>query len=356
MGAIYEGLRESDIDSSMITQLSLLKKFKLFITTSCDRKLEDLLGDKAEALVRNHTVNTPLQLNFSNNKQKIVYLFGRIRKEFEPDTSISFSDVDQIECVYNLSLTNTKNSSIDNYSFLEYLKGKTLLFIGNNFQDWFIRFAIRILSNAPYNNIIRKVYIINDSNRKLNFEEFFFRRFEIQLVHDSPIQDFITNLCNVIHQDEQVKLRFGNKQVFISYDRDDAQQATALYNQLRNRGVNAWLDTSDLGPGEHKEEIRKYIQSTHTAIFICLLSKTLMDKADADSYVKYHEWKIAESRTNANKFMKERGDVIEEFTILPVAIDDFTEYVNKLPDFIKNNTIYKADDLNLLPFVENLLK
>ncbi|HMG15823.1 MAG TPA: toll/interleukin-1 receptor domain-containing protein [Saprospiraceae bacterium] len=354
--AIYERLRPDEIDANMITQLSNLQGFKVFITTSCDRNLEELLGENTETLIWNHNTNTPLQFDFTNNKKKLVYLFGRIKKEDEPNSSISFSDVDRLECLYNLSLTNTKSNNKDNYSFLEYLKGKSLLFIGNNFQDWFIRFAIRILCNAPFNNIIRKVYIINDSSRKLNFEEFFFKRFEIQLIHDSPIHKFIDNLCTVINKDEQVKSRFENKQVFISYDRTDAKYADEIYEKLTNFGVNTWLDRNDIKPGEFKKEIKEYIQSTKTAIFISLLSKTLIEKNEEESYVKKNEWKTAKSRYDYNNYLIDTGGSIVKFTILPLAIDDFKLYYQLLPDFIKQNNIYDINQPDLLDFIEELLK
>ena len=154
---IYSEIDDKDRDTHLLTQLAGLDGFKLFLTTGYDRTLEELLGDTVETHTWNHAVNTPVQLNLTNGKKKLVYLFGRIRKMDEPNNSISFNDVDRMESLYNLILTNTKSNSRENYSLLEYLRGKTLLFIGNNFQDWFIRFAIRILCNAPYNNIKRRV-------------------------------------------------------------------------------------------------------------------------------------------------------------------------------------------------------
>jgi hypothetical protein len=45
--------------------------------------------------------------------------------------------------------------------------------------------------------------------------------------------------------------------VFISYARKDKEVARSLYNDLKNAGVQAWLDTEDLLPGQNwKREIR----------------------------------------------------------------------------------------------------
>lgn len=350
---IYSEIDDKDRDTHLITQLAGLDGFKLFLTTGYDRTLEELLGDTVETHIWNHAVNTPVQLNLTNGKKKIVYLFGRIRKMDEPNNSISFNDVDRMESLYNLVLTNTKSNSRENYSLLEYLRGKTLLFIGNNFQDWFIRFAIRILCNAPYNNIKRRVYIIDDVNRKLNFEKFFFTRFEIKLIYDHPISEFINKLTNTIRDAEKERVAFDQNQVFISYDRDDTAGADTLYQMLRNNRINTWLDRPDLQAGDHKEEIDRQIVTT--SVFITLLSKGLVEKPEAESYVKYHEWKTAEERFKANKYLERTRTAYKPFTILPIAIDDFNGYIDRLPEFIKANNIYSLTRPDLLQQIEQVL-
>jgi len=344
------------IDTDMIQKLAILKNFKVLLTTSYDRKLEEYLGADTEVLSWSHAPNEqPLYLNFKNPAKKLVYLFGRIKKEEDLNRGMSFNEADRMECLYNLSATNTKSSSHEQYSLLEYLKGKTLLFIGNNFQDSFMRFAIRTLCNAPYNSIPRRVYIINDSNRRLNFQEYFFKRFEIQLIHEYPIEEFVNNLYNTIAASEKVENRFQGQQVFLSYDRDDFNDVSKLYNAVNGRGVNIWMDKKDLGVGPHEEEIRNFIEASSTSVFLCVLSKGLVEKKEDISYAKRLEWKMAAGRYTANQYLKRKGDKFDKFGILPVAIDDYNQYYDLLPSFIKENTIYSASDPLLLDHIEKFL-
>jgi hypothetical protein len=358
--AIYESIPRERFDFTLLDKLVLLDKFDFFISTTYDQTLRELINEKrdvkAETIFWNHEKREPLYINFTNNASKIIHLFGGINNEFENE-DISFADEDKLECLFNLSLfnANNPNRSLDKFSFLQYLRGKVLLFIGNNFQDLFMRLLIRTLYNSPYRNNKSKAYIVNDNKARLGFEKYFFEKYGIQIIHDSPIDDVINNLFNTIQGEQAFRQRYSHT-LFISYDRTDVGCAETISKGLRNRGINAWLDTRDLGIATHREEIKRIIESIGTRIFVALLSKTLLAKQMAESYVKSLEWKIAENRRRANEFLKGRGDKIEEFVIIPIAVDDYNEYLDELPDFIEKENILCCTDPALLQKIEDKLK
>ena len=52
--------------------------------------------------------------------------------------------------------------------------------------------------------------------------------------------------------------------IFISYARADCEGARRLYDDLRARGLKAWLDTEDLLPGMRwRDAIDKAIHADH---------------------------------------------------------------------------------------------
>jgi hypothetical protein len=69
----------------------------------------------------------------------------------------------------------------------------------------------------------------------------------------------------------------GQDIVFISYAREDSDAAIGLYNDLKNHGLNPWLDKESLLPGQDwKNEIRKAIKNSRYVI--ALFSSTSVQK------------------------------------------------------------------------------
>lgn len=65
--------------------------------------------------------------------------------------------------------------------------------------------------------------------------------------------------------------------VFISYAREDARHADRLYMDLRAAGIDAWLDTRCLMPGQNwKREITRVIRGA--AYFLALISQHSINK------------------------------------------------------------------------------
>ncbi|MDZ7341653.1 MAG: TIR domain-containing protein [candidate division KSB1 bacterium] len=65
--------------------------------------------------------------------------------------------------------------------------------------------------------------------------------------------------------------------MFLSYAREDMGAAKRLYKDLKRFGLNVWLDTESLSPGERwRDEVKDAIE--HSNFFIALLSTRSMNK------------------------------------------------------------------------------
>lgn len=65
--------------------------------------------------------------------------------------------------------------------------------------------------------------------------------------------------------------------VFLSHAKEDSEQVAQLYEELKDRGVNPWMDDKDLLPGQDWElEIEKAIRRSH--VVLACLSQSSVDK------------------------------------------------------------------------------
>ena len=123
--------------------------------------------------------------------------------------------------------------------------------------------------------------------------------------------------------------------IFISYSREDFEYANRLYNELKNIGLNPWLDKEDLLPGQNwDKEIKKAIKKCR--FFLPLFSSQSVEKR---GYVQ-REFRIG-------------IDTLEEIPedqifIIPMRIDECQipfeklakiQYLDLFPDW--NNSIQK---------------
>lgn len=86
--------------------------------------------------------------------------------------------------------------------------------------------------------------------------------------------------------------RLGPKLVFISYRTDDgAACARSLQLGLRERGVNAWLDKSDLPSANYEEEIMAHIRATPN--YLLVLTPGVVERAQKRNNMLWQEMDCA---------------------------------------------------------------
>ncbi len=126
----------------------------------------------------------------------------------------------------------------------------------------------------------------------------------------------------------------SNVNIFISYMEEDQLIANKMYNDLRTSGVNPWIDSNDLLPGEKwKTGINKAINDS--SYFLALLSKNSISKK---GYVQKQQ-KIA-------------LDVLDEYPddsifVIPVRIDNCE---------LNNDRLKKLKAIDLFPSYDDGLK
>jgi hypothetical protein len=107
--------------------------------------------------------------------------------------------------------------------------------------------------------------------------------------------------------------------IFISYARQDQTIVERLYEDLRSRGFDAWLDTKDLLPGANwKTVIRKTIREC--PIFLACLSNASISKRGT----------VQEEINEALDVLKQKLD--DDIYFVPVRLDD-CEVPDKLSGF-----------------------
>jgi tetratricopeptide (TPR) repeat protein len=101
--------------------------------------------------------------------------------------------------------------------------------------------------------------------------------------------------------------------VFISYAHENLAQVLKVYEGLKKRKVNVWIDKKNMGPGKWKPEILKAISRSKYFV-ICLsnaaIKKTSGEKPGFQDEELQTAWEFAREQD-------ERG-----FTIIPVRLED----------------------------------
>ncbi|HET6994486.1 MAG TPA: TIR domain-containing protein [Chitinophagaceae bacterium] len=325
----YNMLEEDQKKLTLLKQLANLQDFQIFLMASVFKDFEKEFrksnGDDVE-VYKNDTISIHglPAIDFGNKKRKIIYLFDNIDSHL-----CALTDEQRLESMYSLANSSKSNQE---HSLLSYLRdNKTLLFIGCDFPDWFMRYCIRVLSNTPFSG--RPIYIVNDHPTKLSYQEFFFAKHNIKLIQTSPVDSFIEKFCKKASRIEQFKNRYTNSQVFISYSKKhDYNIAKSLSYNFRDQGVEAYFDEESKEIGSHESKIKDSILNNKTKALICVISKNLAESIfnNEYSYIRDVEWDSAHMR---NKIAT-NSPINQKINIVPYFVDDERDYLSKLPQYI----------------------
>ena len=110
---------------------------------------------------------------------------------------------------------------------------------------------------------------------------------------------------------------------FISYAKEDKDKALKLYDQLKNNGINVWIDIQDLKIGHWKTQIEKTI--SQSKYFIICLSENAMRKTGNEPGFQDEELNYA--YTIAQK------QASNSFVIIPVRFEECGRGDHRLATF-----------------------
>jgi hypothetical protein len=326
-----DSLKEEEKDVTLLDMISRMDKFRVFLMASMFKDFEHSLraynkNEKFEVLKNDTVASSQLSfIDFQNGYRKIIYLFDN------RDTGMfAINDEDRLEYLFTLA----KISEIQG-SLLKWLPEKTLLFLGCDFSDWFMRYCIRVLYNRPYEKKPR-VYIVNDNSNPLNYRELFFKTHNINLIHKFPVKKFTQEFFKACNSQAEFTDRFFGKKAFISYSSRDRAAAESVDQCLYSYGMGTYFDDRDKEVGTHKELIQEEIMdATTVGVMICVISKELIEEVrelTRPSYVRDVEWWAARVRIEGARM----GNRSDRFGIVPYFKDDPTSYIRELPELIRD--------------------
>jgi hypothetical protein len=100
---------------------------------------------------------------------------------------------------------------------------------------------------------------------------------------------------------------------FLSYAQENLKQVLKVYEGLKKRKVNVWIDRRNLGPGRWKPQILKAI--SRSKYFVICLSNAALKKTSGDK-TGFQD----EELQTAWEYAREQDERC--FTIIPVRLED----------------------------------
>lgn len=334
-------LTDEQIVLSPLRKLIRVNGFENFVTVNIDNFLERAF--EAEGKKVNPPINFSIQDADSDPGERsdhalpnIFNLMGNIKWG-----KFAASDEESLECLYML-----KNDSSNKIKALfDILDGKSLLFIGCSFPDWFMRFFIRIVANERYIDSSRDKYvacdhILEDKDLLVFLES---NATLVIPIGDNPagggkfpISNSIAFVNEVCEQccppaDKAAAAPHYKELVFLSYSRDDYSIAEKLKNEFDRNGVQVFFDKDSLKTGGDYDDIliKKIKECDY---FIALISKNSI--GDKNRYVYDTEWSYAITYDNDKDYLR------------PYIIDDTSPGEEKIPQRIRKKTINKIENFD----------
>lgn len=307
-------------------KLSRIKSFPLFITTTYDEYLEEVLTKVRDYPTKgvHYTIKekTRLGLNaqiFQELKERkrslVFHIYGSANRNVMP----SYTEKDILETIVTLQKDMESNPWDE---FFGELKTASLLFIGCGYDDWLFRFFIRTITNKPYDRNCDpqgRSFIGDD------FQTFhcgglsdFLKAHAAEVFYSQGNSDFVDHLFQRFSDKFPKKIiapymfpRFA----FISFIGEDRKAAKNLAENLKRDGIPVWLDELELRPGDDID--KKITQSiSQCLVFIPIVSKNAQKlQLDDGLGVKYHiqEWTCAYTQ-----YIQK----LNPHFIMPIKIDD----------------------------------
>ena len=279
--------------SSALLDLTSITDFALFIATSFDPMT-------SRALEKNNPGFLPEQncLDFHpSNPQDLPaqlpapFLFHILgTHNTYPDFVIW--EEDYIEYICGL-LENQDDLRL----LFDYLRNKDLLLIGSPFNDWIVRFFLRIAKGKRFSaqrDQGRLDYVADEPDRIAPPTIFFYEQ-EIgstRIIPGNP-RDFVSELARKwrdcyslstggdLLQSMSDELPRGS--VFISYSHDDQKAALELARGLMAARIPVWLDKKRLSAGENYDRQLQNAIVNDASFFISLISS--QTESDPNRYV-----------------------------------------------------------------------
>jgi len=294
---IYEELREMvEADASLpiprgIADLAAIRDFDLFVTSTFDPFLARSLrqtrpGYRPEAggLSAFHP-NNPIDLPVTPPPAFVYHVLGAW--DTYPDFAVWEEDFLEFLCGLLEQKDSLKN-------LFDQLGHRSLLLIGSPFDDWIVRFFLRVAKRKRLSTTECNDYLAENPCLLGEPMVFYFDKItgSPRILPLAPAE-FVAELrkrweekyATLTTQEllDSIPDDMERSSVFISYSRDDLETALTLAGGLRAAGIPVWLDKKRLNPGGDWETALMRAVKSRSSLFISLIS--CATEADGRRYV-----------------------------------------------------------------------
>ena len=326
---VYETLndnKEALQPSSLLKEILSIKQFPFVITTTFTTMVEDVMreiwGDELKVIKFDNDPQAKHDIAGAEDMRKptVFYMMGRAG---DGAHKYVLTDEDMLDfCSSWVADTSNRPSN-----FVNALKDKYLLVLGNSYADWLFRFiwySMRRKSSGTNNSC----YSSDTDNDEL---QKFLRRCHtfMQKNPEMFVSQIKQRLEEKLKDYEETKFEKveNDTDVFISYSRRDEDIAKALYERLTAHGKRVWYDRNNITyGGKFMNEINKGIQTAK--YFIPIISSNI-EKEKNDPHVYRQEWETA---------MKVAVSLGRTY-IIPVTERDYDFKRSSIPDALQQHHV-----------------
>lgn len=285
---IYEGVKKLvRADSTSLTPppellaIASIRDFDLFVNATFDSFLVRSLVssrpgfDPEKSGIATFRANHPVDLPEPLPSTFVYNILGTTATF--PDFAVWEEDYLEILCgIIEAPKDNLKN-------LLRELKNRSLLLIGSPFDDWIVRFFMRVAKQGRF-SLHTGIDYLADSPENFGKPLVFY--FDKNAGHPSIIPltpaDFVTELharwvkryASISPQQLLASLPDDMQRgyIFISYSRDDHEIVLKFAAALHAAGLPVWLDKKRLKPGGDWEQAIKLAVKSRASLFLSLIS------------------------------------------------------------------------------------
>ena len=303
--------------------LAGIRAFRLFLTTTFDPLLVRAIDavrfeGKPQTSVGAFSpeadhVDLPARLADLGGAH-VHHLLGRVSPK--PNYVVWEEDTMEFVCGLQRKLEEMENLARD-------LKQHSLLVLGLSFSDWLVRFFLRTAKQRRLSQVAEIQYLAEGPKETLPAGMVLFfggLAKNVTIVPSAPAA-FISELARrwqARNPTAESDPRFiplpepsmPDHAVFISYAREDEEQARQIKAGLERAGCRVWYDRERLKPGAHWHAHLEDAVKEHCSLFISVISRTTEGTPEAYFHLE-RNW----AAERANRFSEG-----EEF-YLPVVID-----------------------------------
>lgn len=318
---------ETPAAANPLWKLARIKAFHIFINTAYDDFLADTIKSVRAIPTETHSytlrekklnkLDNNLFDNLDESKATLVFnIYGNLKDRIDS----AFTERDILETI--VEFQKDMKAYPENNLFQE-LKDSSLLFIGCGYDDWLFRFFIRTVANAPYSlpkDPYKSLFFADDcfDDQKALSRQLprFLKSYESQIFCPGGGKDFVDTLFEKLEKElpeEIIPVTDFPAFAFISFHGANRAAAVRLAANLREDGIDVWLDEAKLEPGDQVDDtIAKAI--ARCPVFIPLVSQETKTLQAETGVLKYHvrEWEWALGSNNAGNNPRH---------IIPVNID-----------------------------------